>query len=44
MTGELRPATAADRGRLVQIFVAAFQQGYPEVLPADVLAGVSRHR
>jgi ribosomal protein S18 acetylase RimI-like enzyme len=40
VTGELRPATAADRGRLVQIFVAAFQHGYPDVLPADVLAGV----
>ena len=37
----LRPARDSDIPSLVAVFVAAFQQGYPEVLPADVLATVT---
>jgi GNAT superfamily N-acetyltransferase len=36
----LRPGVPADIPQLAEIFVAAFQRGYPAVLPADVLAGV----
>jgi ribosomal protein S18 acetylase RimI-like enzyme len=37
----LRPGVPGDLDRLTEIFVAAFQAGYPNVLPADVLAGVT---
>lgn len=40
MTALLRGADPADLPQLVDIFVAAFQRGYPDVLPAEVLAGV----
>lgn len=40
MSVVLRPFVPADLPRLVEVFVAAFQRGYPDVLPADVLAGV----
>ncbi len=36
----MRPAGPEDLPRLVEIFVAAFHGGYPDVLSADVLAGV----
>lgn len=36
----LRPARPADTTTLARIFVAAFQHGYPDVLPPDVLATV----
>ena len=37
----LRPARDTDIPSLVGVFVAAFQHGYPDVLPADVLATVT---
>jgi GNAT superfamily N-acetyltransferase len=36
----LRTSVPSDIPYLVEIFVAAFQRGYPALLPADVLAGV----
>jgi len=41
VTVTLRPLRPADLPALVEVFVAAFQHGYPEVLPADVLATVT---
>lgn len=41
MTASIRPATQADLPALARVFVAAWQGGYRDVVPADVLAGVT---
>jgi ribosomal protein S18 acetylase RimI-like enzyme len=41
VTVALRPLRSGDLPALVEVFVHAFQRGYPDVLPADVLATVT---
>jgi hypothetical protein len=42
--GEIRAAGVADAGGLAEVFVAAWRQAYPEVVPAEVLAALDQDR
>jgi oligopeptide transport system ATP-binding protein len=42
--GEIRAAGVADAGAMAEVFVAAWRQAYPGVVPAAVLAALDRDR